>query len=57
MNPHWIQAISATAQRATRKCPHCGRKGVYPPKQPGQYHLCKHCQHRFREKERPRDAA
>jgi ssDNA-binding Zn-finger/Zn-ribbon topoisomerase 1 len=51
MNPHWIQTILATVQKAVRKCPHCGKRAVYPPKRPGQFHLCKHCRHRFKEKE------
>jgi transcription elongation factor Elf1 len=57
MNPHWIKNIVQTVLKATRTCPHCGKRGVYPHKQPGQYHTCKHCQRRFVEKKEPRDAA
>lgn len=50
MNPHWIQSIYQTVKRAVRKCPHCGRKAAYPQKQPGQFHTCKYCNHRFKER-------
>jgi transposase-like protein len=53
MNPHWMQMIASSLSKVTRICPHCGRRGVYPPKLPGQIHLCKHCHHRFQEKEKP----
>lgn len=49
MNPHWVQNIYSTMKRAARKCSHCGKTAVYPPKQPGQFHVCKHCRHRFKE--------
>lgn len=52
MNPHWIQTAYLLAKKAMRVCPHCGKKGTYPAKKPGQFHTCKHCHHRFKEKER-----
>jgi len=51
MNPHWIQATFMTVKKTMRKCPHCGKKAAYPPRKPGQFHMCKHCHHRFKEKE------
>jgi transposase-like protein len=48
-----MQMIASSLSKVTRICPHCGRRGVYPPKLPGQFHLCKHCHHRFQEKEKP----
>jgi len=51
MNPHWIQNIYLTVTKAVRKCPHCGKKAVYPRKLAGQFHLCKYCHRRFKEKE------
>jgi transposase-like protein len=50
MNPHWIRIIQQTTQAAARKCPHCGKTRVYPPKQSGQYHVCKVCHRKFQEK-------
>lgn len=50
MNPQWTQLIYRMMKESARKCPRCGKEAVYPPKRPGQYHLCKHCQHRFQEK-------
>jgi hypothetical protein len=49
-NPLWVSIVAATAQQLTKKCPHCGKQGVYPAKQAGQFYTCKFCGHRFKEK-------
>jgi ribosomal protein L37AE/L43A len=50
MNPQWIQTISNTIHEALRRCPHCQRSAAYAQKRSGQFHTCKHCGHRFKEK-------
>lgn len=55
MNPHWLQIIRTT-MKAVRYCPHCGRRGVYPTKKPGEFHRCKFCHHHFQEKKEPSNA-
>jgi rubredoxin len=55
INPHWLQFIYATV-KATRRCPHCDRRGVYLTKKPGQFYVCKFCHHRFQEKKEPANA-
>ncbi len=51
-NPIWASVIAATIRKLSRKCPHCGKTGTYSAKQPGQFHTCHHCGHRFKEKEK-----
>ncbi|HYE74228.1 MAG TPA: hypothetical protein VEF04_12900 [Blastocatellia bacterium] len=48
-NPLWTSIISATAQKLSKTCPHCGKKATYPKKEMGQFYTCKHCHHRFKE--------
>lgn len=50
MNPNWLRVIHQTAKSVTRRCPHCGKPAAYAPKQAGQFYTCKHCHHRFKEK-------
>jgi len=50
MNPHWIQIISATVKKASKRCPHCGKSAVYALKKKGQFYTCKKCWHRFKER-------
>ena len=50
-NPIWTSVIAATIQKLSKKCTHCGRSAAYPKKEAGQYYTCKHCSHRFKEKE------
>jgi DNA-directed RNA polymerase subunit RPC12/RpoP len=51
MNPHWTQIIFQTTKKASRKCAHCGKIGVYAQKKKGQFYTCKKCGHRFMERE------
>lgn len=53
MNPIWISVVVETVQKMSKNCTHCGRRATYPQKKAGQYHTCKHCGHRFKEKESP----
>ncbi|MBL8167879.1 MAG: hypothetical protein JNJ50_06985 [Acidobacteria bacterium] len=53
MNPHWINLIYQAVKKSVKRCPHCGKRGTYAKKRPGQFYICKHCRHRFKE----RDAA
>jgi hypothetical protein len=49
MNPYW--ALTAyRVMKAARRCPHCRKRAVYPRKRPGQYHVCKFCKRKFKEK-------
>lgn len=50
VNPIWTKVIIDTVGRSTRKCPHCKKVAAYPRKRPGQFHKCKLCGHRFKEK-------
>lgn len=50
MNPHWVQIIHQTVKKAAKKCTHCGKIGSYAKKRKGEFYLCKHCGHRFKEK-------
>jgi transposase-like protein len=50
-NPIWTSVIASTIQKLSKKCTHCGKSATYPKKQAGQYYTCKHCGHRFREKD------
>ena len=53
VNPLWIAMVSASMQKLTKICPHCRKRGVYPKKAAGQFYTCKHCHHRFKEKDSP----
>jgi phage FluMu protein Com len=50
VNPIWSKMIVDVVESITRKCPHCKKVGTYTQKRPGQFHICKRCGHRFKEK-------
>ncbi len=50
MNPHWARIIHQTVKKAAKKCTHCGKTRTYAQKQKGEFYICKHCGHRFKEK-------
>ena len=52
VNPIWTKMIVDAVEKVTRKCPHCKKSAAYPRKQPGQFHKCQRCSHRFKEKGR-----
>jgi transposase-like protein len=49
-NPIWASVAAATAQKLSKRCPHCDRAALYPQKRPGQFYTCKQCGHRFKER-------
>lgn len=50
MNPMWTKMIVDAVEKITRTCPHCKKVGTYTQKRRGQFHVCKRCGHRFKEK-------
>ena len=50
MNPIWTKMIVDVVGNSMKKCPHCKKVAAYVRKRPGQFHTCKHCGHRFKEK-------
>jgi hypothetical protein len=50
MNPIWTHMINKAVKEVTRVCSACGKAAAYPRKRAGQFHKCKHCGHRFKEK-------
>jgi hypothetical protein len=50
MNPIWTHLINKAVKEVTRVCSACGKAAAYPRKRAGQFHKCKHCGHRFKEK-------
>jgi phage FluMu protein Com len=50
VNPIWTKMIVDTVEKSTKKCPHCKKVAAYAQKRPGQFHTCKRCGHRFKEK-------
>ncbi|MFN0084638.1 MAG: transposase [Blastocatellia bacterium] len=52
VNPIFAGAFLGALLAVTRKCPHCGRFGVYSLKRAGQFYACKHCGRKFQEKKK-----
>jgi phage FluMu protein Com len=50
VNPIWTKLIIDAVGNSMKKCPHCKKVEAYPRKRPGQFHTCKRCGHRFKEK-------
>lgn len=50
MNPIWTKLIFDTIGNGMKKCPHCKKTAAYSRKLPGQFHTCKRCGHKFKEK-------
>lgn len=50
MNPIWTKLIVDAVGNSMKKCPHCKKAAAYSRKRPGQFHTCKRCGHRFKEK-------
>ena len=50
MNPIWTQQMLNAVRYAIRQCPQCKKATAYPQKRVGQFHKCRHCGHRFKEK-------
>lgn len=50
MNPIWTKMIVDAVEKSTKKCPHCKKVATYTRKRPGQFHQCRSCGHRFKEK-------
>jgi ribosomal protein L37AE/L43A len=49
MNPLWTMT-TFMVMKAARVCPHCRKRAVYPRKRSGQFHTCKFCKRKFKEK-------
>jgi ribosomal protein L37AE/L43A len=52
VNPIWTKMIVDAVEKITKTCPHCKKAATYSRKRPGQFHKCKRCGHRFKEKAR-----
>jgi ribosomal protein L37AE/L43A len=52
VTPIWTKLIVDAVKKSVKTCPHCQRKGTYERKRPGQFHKCRHCGHRFKEKQK-----
>lgn len=50
VNPIWTPVIFDAVKSSRKKCPHCKKVAAYPRKRVGQFHKCKRCGHRFKEK-------
>jgi transposase len=50
VNPIWTKMIVDAVENTTKTCPHCKKVATYTRKRPGQFHKCKSCGHRFKEK-------
>jgi phage FluMu protein Com len=50
VNPIFTKLIVDAVGSSMKKCPHCKKVAAYARKRPGQFHTCKRCGHRFKEK-------